>query len=471
MTLTRTIATISILSLTTFANAADSRFPESMVSLRAQPAVFFVRATADVDLTVPKSVTVNLEVLNEDIGRVKGTGAEKQAVVDRAWDLISQRPEKYLLASEEKQEWFMPNSNGWGGSAFAISKEGILLTNAHVVSSDSEQPLTERSWELLLAPIAKHIGEIEEIVGHQTVTPVRIQKTLLGLFPFYGSRSRADIKFKSARVILDYQVDAKKAFSLLKQNGVDAALAMKREEISVPVTVLDVGESLPGKDVAILKVMFEHEEQARLKRLGPPGLDKMLADIQNDRLVCLPLGNSDDLLPQARVQALGFPGIAFCSEMMDTSARFKVSSRGGQISQFKRMSGSGGWDAVEMSTGIEHGDSGGPVLDASGHVIAINVGSAEDKPGILRLAVPIKLAKEMLVKLGIKPDPGELSAHWEKGLRLFEQKKYQDALDEIQAAIKVQQGGSVLAGREVSWYLKDMSGRCLQKLGKIPAAN
>ncbi len=474
MRLFRSALAIVILLQARFSNAADTAFPESMVTLRAQPAVFLVRATADVELVTPRTVSANVSALKSELVYINDDRVTKQAMIDQAWDLIGQNPEKYLLASEETELWSMPNSNGWTGSAFAISREGILLTNAHVVASDSEQPLTQRSWEFLLPAIKKHVGEMEAILGAQTTNNVRIQKTLLALFPYYASRSRVAFQFKSARIVLDYKVDNQKAFTLLKESGIDASLGTKREEISVPVTVLAAGEPLPGKDVAVLKVIFEPEEQARLKQKNEqrklPGLDAMLDEIQNDRLVCLPLGNVSEVFPQAKVQSLGFPGIAFNPDSMDPESQFKVSSKKGQISQTKRMRTSGGWDIFEMDAATDSGDSGGPVVDLEGRVIAINVGRVKAAPdrSVLCVAIPINIAKNMLKELGIKPDPGRLSAHWDQGLRLFEQKKYEEALKEIQAAITIQKGGSVLSGREASWYLRDMAGRCLQKLGKIP---
>ena len=38
-------------------------------------------------------------------------------------------------------------------------------------------------------------------------------------------------------------------------------------------------------------------------------------------------------------------------------------------------------------------------------------------------------------------------------------------------AIVLQKGKNFLENREASWYLRDMAGRCLQKLGKIPGGN
>ena len=113
---------------------------------------------------------------------------------------------------------------------------------------------------------------------------------------------------------------------------------------------------------------------------------------------------------------------------MDPESQFKVSSKSGQISQTKRMSSNGGWDIFEMNAATNHGDSGGPVLDTSGKVIALNVGKAKvtNETNVLRLAIPINIAQEMLAKLGIKPDPGKLSAHWDRGLRLYAESKYEE---------------------------------------------
>jgi len=463
---------VVILTAASYARPADEPFPESMVVLRGQPSVFVVAVNSDVILDTPLSVTLNRPALNADLRSVQFTGTGPVTDADRYWTLIGQNPGKYLVASKELQRLPLENVRNTAGSAFAVSREGIFLTNAHVVANKSETELGDVSLDLVEDRVANDVKAFAEILG-TTKRPVEeINQIADAIIQWYALRSRlAGSKFRSARIILDYKVNSQKRHEAMRKDGLTAAFKLEREEISVPTTVLAMGESMPGLDVAVLKATFDPAEQAKLlqrdKQRKLPGLDAMLADIQNDRIVCLTLGNSDDVLPQARVQALGMPGDAFNHMLMDIEARFKVSARNGQIGQTKRMKG--GWDAFEMNAAIDHGDSGGPVLDVQGRVIAINMGVAKDRTNPLRLAVPINLAREMLAKAGIKPDPGKLSAHWEQALRYYADGKYEECFQQCQAVIRIQEGQtSFLSGRQGNWYIKDMAGRCLQKLGKIP---
>lgn len=104
---------------------------------------------------------------------------------------------------------------------------------------------------------------------------------------------------------------------------------------------------------------------------------------------------------------------------MTAAAQFRVSARDGKISQTKPVKG--GYDMLEMTAGIDHGDSGGPVLNREGKVIGINVGGGEGKT---TLAVPINVAKEFLAKARIKPDPGKLSTRWAEAVVAFGKKDY-----------------------------------------------
>ncbi|MFO0955964.1 MAG: trypsin-like peptidase domain-containing protein [Isosphaeraceae bacterium] len=456
--------------------AADDPFPEGMVVLRAQPSVFLVTAIIDLEAEYPRSGHA------EPPGHPARTSAGPMAARRRptptgAWILLGSAPDKYLVVPAERARAAFPNALKTRGSAVAVSHEGILLTNAHVVA-DSVERSSPEYWTLILESIDADLLRFEGALGRPKLGQADFEKVRAGIFGWYSRKVEVvAAKIRSHRVVLDYKAPLADAASLLRRRSVLDAVAARPREISVPATVLAMGEPLPGKDIAVLKVTFAAEEQARLAQKNrenplPAGtLEAWLREIQDDRLICLPLGNSEDLLPQDRLQALGMPDIAFNAAAMDPEAFYKVSARGGQVSQTKRMKG--GWDILEMTVPIDHGDSGGPVLDSRGRVVAINVGAAREGPGALKLAIPINVAREFLAKAGVKPDPGPLSALWEKAVRLYARGEYQACYDQVQAVIRMQKGDPLAnrEDREASYYARDLAGRCLQKLGKIPGGN
>ena len=122
---------------------------------------------------------------------------------------------------------------------------------------------------------------------------------------------------------------------------------------------------------------------------------------------------------------------------MDPSAQFRVSNRNGMISQVKRMKG--GLDYFEMALDLGHGDSGGPVFLENGEVIGLNVATANEDAKGLTLAVPINIAKELLAKAKITPDPGPLTHLWEEGLRDYAAGRYDVASKEFGTVFCMQQ--------------------------------
>jgi serine protease Do len=150
----------------------------------------------------------------------------------------------------------------------------------------------------------------------------------------------------------------------------------KNRDLSVPAEIKAKGEVFPGKDVAVLKVNLP------------------------DTLICLPLGDSDTIQPDTVVHAMGYPGAAILRGAMKEEAGYRVIVHEGRIDA--RLPMSGGWEGFHMTAETNHGDSGGSVLDDSGHVIALNVAGNDQAPA-QNIAIPINMAKAFLTQAGVQP--------------------------------------------------------------------
>jgi hypothetical protein len=65
--------------------------------------------------------------------------------------------------------------------------------------------------------------------------------------------------------------------------------------------VIKIGRPIPGKDLAVLQLV------------NPPAIEGASSTAFGfKRLICLPLGDSDSILPGTHVHTLGFPGLALC---------------------------------------------------------------------------------------------------------------------------------------------------------------
>jgi hypothetical protein len=206
----------------------------------------------------------------------------------------------------------------------------------------------------------------------------------------------------------------------------DTLFKAKPQPIVAPLEIVAKGEPMPGKDVAILRV-------------SEGDFDPI------DRAICLPLGDSDEVLAGTRVQAMGFPGIAFNEQIMDPAAAYRVSAQDGQVANTKRMTG--GYDAIEMTADINHGDSGGPVVNvADGLVIGLNVGAASAQSHGHTLAVPVNVAREMLADLKITLDPGPATALWVRALQQYDARQFDEAADTLARLVRLQAKWTELDG-------------------------
>ena len=431
-------------------DAGDSAapLPEELVLARAQPAVFMIRASGNIEVSYPKYVTTigrSITSQSKAIALLDGLGSVLEAEYARDlrdgmiaknktrseyfWEKIAENPGKYLAASQERESRSFENVSYSSGTGFAVSREGILLTNAHVVADmEGAELLSQLGFVLTLLgqPIDDIVASLsKELEGEPT------KVAIINLIKWFALQSSAKAIFKQAYVVLDFG-PPESVENWQKQHGTGESVLQTileydrtRRPLTVPAKVLATGQTLPGRDVAVLKIEPELVFYDFLRSGLPSSRAKSSAHVDaQDRLICLSLGDSDAVLDGARIQAMGFPGSAFDPVGMSPEAEFRVSSQPGHISTTKPMQG--GWRALEMTSYIHHGNSGGPVLDQQGNVIGLNVGVAT--PGArLTLAVPINVAKEFLKQAGIQPDPGPLTRQWVEGMQLFGSGRYTEA--------------------------------------------
>lgn len=395
--------------------SAEPTVPPELQIVAAEPAVFLVDVYGDYELTYPKQVVIEDGKLGRDVAAARAAGAVPagRSDAEHAWVLLAGNPAGYLAASEESLTASLTGRPYSSGTAFAVSREGILLTNAHVLADPDPEKvphsaavaeLCEKNVLPVLEGLAKFLG------GEPAAADApEVARAVVG---WWVGRCRAAGRFRQARLVLKFDRPERK----LGAAGVGGYFSPPKA-ISVPLEILAIGEPAPGKDVAVLRADLQPGERGRLEAAGARAdeIDDIVAKGSLDKLICLPLGDSADVLPGARVQALGFPGSAYDPRWMTEAAGYRVSAREGQVGQMKPVRG--GYEMLEMSAGIDQGDSGGPVIDSRCRVIGINVGGGANNA--TTLAVPIDVAREFLAKAGIKPEPGKLTLRWREALAAF----------------------------------------------------
>ena len=135
-----------------------------------------------------------------------------------------------------------------------------------------------------------------------------------------------------------------------------------------------------------------------------PKLDLALLSIDAPRLRALPLGNSDHVSVGEWVVVLGNP---FGDEVNASAGIVSATGReaAGSLVVGQGMSYR---THLQLDTRVHRGNTGGPVVDTSGHVIGVAV-TDQDRPGELAFAIPSNRVVEIVTALR---DHGQVARGW-----------------------------------------------------------
>jgi S1-C subfamily serine protease len=363
------------------------------------------------------------------------------------WSRIADAPDMYLSVSIHSNEFNTVRKLLGSGSSFAVDHAGILLTNAHVITSPDTRTLAVQdavvslvrglarpvsAFQLLLHPEMRALGcraglpNDEQSLNHladqllswtadKVVTSSRLRTYVVTRpresklrFDFGAWGTSKDL-WPNRRSVTELFPQSRQA-PAQDPDEIVANLPANSDNLEEYATEADViasGEVFPGEDVAVLRTK---------KRLD---------------LICLSLGDSSpaNLPDGAEIVSFGFPGAAEMRGLKVDEERPRVIAHNGRMVQ--RVPTVKQWTGLYITSAISEGDSGGPILDQYGRVVGLNVYGNTNRSGN-NIGVPIDIARKYLEKAGVQPDTGSLTRHWAKGQDYYWRKEYSKALAEFE---------------------------------------
>jgi hypothetical protein len=167
------------------------------------------------------------------------------------------------------------------------------------------------------------------------------------------------------------------------------------------VQLMTHGQGTPGRDVAVLKAA------------GGPFVS--LAT------VAAPPGQG------AALTVIGYPCRCESGAAFDPTQVLRPVVTSGTARE--RVAMPGGWSALGTDARIEHGNSGGPVLDDAARVVGLATFTDAASAGTPRsFAVPTAVADQFTVQAHVRPAQGSLSQHYERAVSEFRQDHFRAAL-------------------------------------------
>ena len=324
---------------------------EPDVVKRAEPSVYKVISRGYLDLTYPKEIYFQNPFVVEQWGERDPADCWRRLMKEGG-------PDKYLTVSIEKVQKRVELSFR-SGTAFVISEEGVLITNAHMVADPEPNyglhptDLRELRFtnDLLEAPIQEAMEKITTEFGGKIPDEVSIEP----LIQWLAKESTTTGRFTGGDVDVGY----------------GHYLGETSKIFTTPFHVAYQGDSWgqgDSEDVALL-----------------------VAPALKGKVTLLQLGDSDKIRSR-KVWAMGFPGAAQVPGVLHESAAIRVTNTPGAISSNDKHIKDETWSIIEHSAQIDHGNSGGPLLDdESGEVIGVNAAGYPNTKAVF-IAIPINVA-------------------------------------------------------------------------------
>ncbi len=127
----------------------------------------------------------------------------------------------------------------------------------------------------------------------------------------------------------------------------------------------------------------------------------------------LPLGVSADVAPTDTLTMLGFPGSADVSSSPNDLLTESIDPL--TVSALKHNSDSGGGSLIEVSGNVEHGDSGGPAINAQGQIVGVVSFSLSDF-GSTRFLQASESVQPLVAQLNLNLTPGHFQTLWQQAM-------------------------------------------------------
>ncbi|MGB3138210.1 MAG: serine protease [Nodosilinea sp.] len=312
------------------------------------------------------------------------------------------------------------------GSALAVTEDGYLITNAHVVSSeqdDLKDALAGSALEDVATASCQSIWNDFEDDGYQEAIGA-----LMGTKEFVQLCLQAHAKYYAHYMELD-----------ALDTEIYAALgsATTRDQIieqGYKATVKAEGEPTPGKDVAILKIEAEN-------------------------MPTIALGDDKDMAAGDRMYILGYPGAG----TLDDAETLEPSLTAGLVSARKAMPD--GWEILQTDAAISGGNSGGPVFNEDGEAIGIaTFGKVDPATGSkvegVNFVIPMSVIQEFLQQADVEPALSDVSLLYQRGVQQFDTEQFKRALNTFRQVSEINPDYPYVQG-----YLSDTQAKLNQNGG------
>jgi serine protease Do len=377
-----------------------------------KPGVVLVQTlwTADItwyEFSLDSSFDHDLAVAIEELVLSEAIPNTEEAMYSAMVQLIIENMAYYMFPTGNFQTETV--STATVGTGFIVTPDGYMLTNAHVVETNEEE--------------------------------------------LYMQFAMAALEEYAVSGANDFDADMRRNGYVMSQeewdgiaNAFYSILAQGMEINNLQTTyICYMGNVTPGSDVSAKGITLD------LRKMGEPipGKDVAVLKLDKTNLPTVKLGDDTALRTGDKVYAMGYPSVATLYEALNVAQAIQEPTlTQGIISAKKEMAG--GWSILQTDAAIHGGNSGGPLFNEYGEVVGINTfGMIDSSSGGMvagmNFAVPISVAMQFLNEINVTPTESQFTTKFKEAKNLFDNEEYSEALSILRTLNETNPGYPVIA--------------------------
>lgn len=144
--------------------------------------------------------------------------------------------------------------------------------------------------------------------------------------------------------------------------------------------------------------------------------DVAIIHVNLNNTLSVPIGNSDDVAPTDTLTILGYPGNGDINHFNSPKPTDFLTESINQVFVSAIKTNDNGGTIIQVGGNVEHGDSGGPALNAQGQIVGVVSFGGQDIPAGTSFFQATSSVAPLLAQAGVDTKPGAMQTQWHTAL-------------------------------------------------------